>query len=216
MPTELAAGLSIVCALPREDVRDVLVWRAGEEFPRSSAAVIGTGSLRRSAQLAGCGIEGRCVSVRGNVPTRLEKLSCGAYDGLVLAAAGLKRLHLLDEAAYRFHYFSEEEMVPAGGQAIIAVEGREDEAAFFAPLSDASAMRELAVERGILRRMDAGCHEAVGVLARSVDAGGEGKMRVRLMRGAHGRVFRTTAQLPAGDWEPCADELVRKFLAEVG
>lgn len=166
MPTELADGLSIVCVLPREDPRDVLVVRRGTDLAALQQAVIGTGSLRRRAQLAACDPNMAFAPLRGNVPTRLERLRAGEYDGIVLAAAGLKRLGLAAEEDLAYRYLAAETVIPAGGQAIIAVEGRADGTqAFLSRLSDSRAAAELETERLILRKLNAGCHEAVGVYA---------------------------------------------------
>lgn len=162
MPMELAEGLVIAGALPRADVRDVLVTRKG--LPERM--VIGTGSLRRQFQLKAMYPHAQCISIRGNVPTRLQKIRDGECDGVVLAAAGLERLGLLEEKDFEYRYFSTEEMVPAGGQGIIAIEGRMNDeiTELVRSISNPDAMQELETERRILQLLEAGCHEAIGVI----------------------------------------------------
>jgi hydroxymethylbilane synthase/uroporphyrinogen III methyltransferase/synthase len=108
-----------------------------------------------------------CVSIRGNVPTRLKKLDDGEFDGIVLAAAGLKRLELFDYDRYDYRFFETDEILPAGGQGIIAIEGRRDDAisAMVEQISDKDTFAELACERTVLNVLQAGCHEAVGIYA---------------------------------------------------
>jgi porphobilinogen deaminase len=108
-----------------------------------------------------------CVSIRGNVPTRLKKLDDGEFDGVVLAAAGLKRLGLFDYDRYDYRFFETDEILPAGGQGIIAIEGRRDDAisAMVEQVLDKDTFAELACERTVLNVLQAGCHEAVGIYA---------------------------------------------------
>ena len=186
MPMDLAAGLVIAGVLPRMDARDVLVVRKGlflitdtdKAQPSvqqkdgtcmdSSDITIGTGSLRRQIQLKELYPAINCLSIRGNVPTRLQKIQLGECDGVVLAAAGLSRLDLLEEEEFDYCYFSYEEMIPAGGQGIIAIEGREEDeiTRLVENISDITAAYELETERCILKQLGAGCHEAVGVISR--------------------------------------------------
>ena len=104
MPMELMEGLDIVCTLKREDVRDVIITRAGEKVGNISSPIIGTGSLRRQCQIRALYPDVKCESLRGNVPTRIEKLRNGQYDGIILAAAGLKRLQLHNEPDLSYEY----------------------------------------------------------------------------------------------------------------
>jgi hydroxymethylbilane synthase len=128
---------------------------------------IGTGSLRRQLQLKKILPNSKCVSIRGNVPTRLKKLDDGEFDGIVLAAAGLKRLGLFDYDRYDYRFFETEEILPAGGQGIIAIEGRKNDeiSAMVGQVSDKDTFAELACERTVLNVLQAGCHEAVGIYA---------------------------------------------------
>lgn len=217
MPTELAEGLSVACVLPREDVRDVLVTRKGTQPDKLDQAVIGTGSLRRQTQILEVYPNAVCASLRGNVPTRLQKLKDGGYDGIILAAAGLRRLGLAADEELSYQYLGVEEMVPAGGQALIAIEGRDGDQEFLRPITDERAALELAVERDILRRLNAGCHEAVGVYARVMEPSAQNleqeQICIRLMKEQDGRIFRQKEMGEAADWEQLAAKLVQKLVA---
>lgn len=123
MPEELAKGLVIAAALPREDAGDVLVTVKGRPLP-DGPFLVGTGSPRRQVQI-GEMRNARCALLRGNIQTRLNKLREGEYDAILLAAAGLKRMGLLSDPEFSFERLPEKEFIPAGGQGIIAVESRE-------------------------------------------------------------------------------------------
>jgi hydroxymethylbilane synthase len=174
LPVELEEGLGIVAVLERGDPRDVLVTPASGDFSGKKEIIIGTSSLRRKIQIEeiGTGIWPealvRCENLRGNVETRLSKLMEGSYDGIVLAAAGLKRLGLWEDNRYHYRCFDCETFIPAGGQGILVVEGRLDSGleAMVRPLEDEKARMCLSLERKILRLLDAGCHEPVGVYSR--------------------------------------------------
>lgn len=170
MPGELPEGLILGGVLPREDVRDALVTR--ECVPLSALPVgakIGTGSLRRQQQLAILRPDLECISIRGNILTRLKKLE-QELDGVILAAAGLKRLSL-DQ--YISQYFSIEEMVPAACQGILAIEIRENDKqvkALLEKINDSNAYISAIAERAFLNEIGADCHAPVGVYSMAEDA----------------------------------------------
>ena len=165
MPMQLPSGLGIVGIPKREDPRDVLITMK-QDLNQDKNCIIGTSSLRRQFQIEQF-YQVECKSIRGNVPTRLRKLSDGEYDGIILAAAGLKRLGLDDTKQFHFRYFSTEEFVPAGGQGILAVEGRvEDELTETVyRINDFNTAICLETERKVLQLLNAGCHEAIGVFS---------------------------------------------------
>jgi hydroxymethylbilane synthase len=124
---------------------------------------VGTSSLRRAAQLRALREDLDVVALRGNVDTRLRKLADGEADAIVLALAGLERLGRLGEAGGVL-----EELVPAAGQGVLAIEARVgDEAALaaVAPLADTATMACLRAERALVRELDADCHTPVGAHA---------------------------------------------------
>ncbi|GLC81809.1 hydroxymethylbilane synthase [Lacrimispora brassicae] len=200
LPTELEEGLGIVAVLERGDPRDVLVTPASSDLSGKREIVIGTSSLRRKLQIEEIGktmwpeAMVRCENLRGNVPTRLSKLMEGSYDGILLAAAGLKRLGLWEDNRYDYHCFDCETFIPAGGQGILAVEGRLDSGleAVVKSLEDEEARMCLALERKILKLLNAGCHEPIGVYSRlkggemeilGISRRGEETKRIRLQGG---------------------------------
>ncbi|MFK8000978.1 MAG: hydroxymethylbilane synthase [Polyangiales bacterium] len=121
----LAEGCDLLCLPEREDPRDVLLTRDGEELMGLVAGSrVGTTSLRRTTQIKAQRPDLAFATLRGNVDTRLRKLDEGGYDAIILAAAGLKRLGLLEGRKYQF--LSEEMCLPAVGQGTLAIEGRVD------------------------------------------------------------------------------------------
>ena len=166
LPTEDAPGLAIGAVTEREDVRDCLVARTAgslEELP--VGAVVGTSSLRRSAQLAALRPDLEIRSIRGNVDTRIRKVADGEYDAAVLAAAGIRRLRLDNVVT---EWLSDETMLPAPGQGALAIQCRVDDRsvlALLAALDDPAARAETTAERAFLRRLGGGCAAPVAALA---------------------------------------------------
>lgn len=208
MPMKLMDGLMIAGVLPRGDARDVLV--TGKEAVQNKMMKVGTGSLRRRFQLEGIYPQAQCVPIRGNVTTRLQKLRDDLYDGIVLAAAGLERLSLLGQQDLEYRYFSYEEMVPAGGQGIIAIEGREDDeiSSLVRNVSDSDTELELETERRILELLQADCHEAVGVFS-EISGGG---IVVSVVRSINGKIYKkreqTTVEMRLKLAERLAEEMI--------
>lgn len=130
MPMEFPKGLTLGAVLCREDPRDVLVTTSGiaaKKLPAGS--VIGTSSLRRELQIRHLNPQVQIRLLRGNVQTRLEKLMTGGYDGILLAAAGLRRLGLTKQEGIFLEYLDTKEFIPAPGQGILGVEIRAGELA---------------------------------------------------------------------------------------
>jgi hydroxymethylbilane synthase len=158
VPAALAAGLGIIAIPEREDPRDVLVTRDGLELDDLEAgARIGTSSLRRSAQLRHLRPDLAFNTLRGNVDTRLRKLDEGAYEAIVLAAAGMRRLSLLD----RPHWIiPEHACIPAVGQGALGIEVRLDDEATVAlvrRLDHPVARAEVEAERALLVELEGSC-----------------------------------------------------------
>jgi hydroxymethylbilane synthase len=159
LPAETPAGLELAAFPPREDPRDVLVTRnAGGLGDLPAGAVIGTSSLRRRALILAARSDLTIVPLRGNVDTRLAKLAAGECDGVVLAAAGLRRLSLTPAHESPLDV---ETFVPAVGQGILALEIREGDAAvrdLVAGLNDPATRACAIAERAYLRRLGASCN----------------------------------------------------------
>lgn len=124
VPMELPPGFSLACVMEREDPRDAWVssrYATLDELPQG--AVVGTSSLRRMALLRALRPDLKIEALRGNLDTRLKKLDDGLYDGIVLAAAGLKRLGLGSRIRATF---DPQQMLPAAGQGALGIEVRSD------------------------------------------------------------------------------------------
>jgi len=168
LPVESAAGLALAAVPKRGDHRDALLSRGGATLAQlPPGARIGTGSLRRRAQLLVMRPDLKMTHIRGNVPTRLEKLLAedSRYDAIVLAVAGLKRLRLSDHIS---ETFDEAQMLCAAGQGALAIQCRAEDMPllFFRPLSDWQSFHATAGERAFLNALDAGCSLPVAAYAR--------------------------------------------------
>ena len=157
VPGELAPGTEIVAVPPRADARDVLVGAPSLDALARGARV-GTGALRRRAQLLAVRPDLDVVALRGNVDTRLRRLAEGAADALVLAAAGLERLGRRDVALFPL---DGPVFVPAPGQGCLAVQARTG--GRFDAVDDVDARAALMAERAVVARFGASCHTPVGV-----------------------------------------------------
>lgn len=169
VPGELLEGLELVGVPAREDPADAWVGAAAslEDVPRG--ARVGTASLRRRSELLVLRPDLEIVPLRGNVDTRLRRLAERELDGIVLAAAGLRRLGREGEIAFTLGI---EEMTPAPGQGSLALEARGGDspaAAAAAALTDREALIELTAERAAVSGLDASCETPVGVCARHRD-----------------------------------------------
>jgi hydroxymethylbilane synthase len=168
MPAVSPEGLTIAAVLPREDPRDALIARStasASSALSAPAALLGTGSPRRIAQLRRLFTAARFEPVRGNVDTRLRKLDAGEVDVLVLACAGLRRLGLSDRITKPL---AVAECVPAPGQGLIAVEARradQQALALLAGLNDAAAGAVLAAEQAVVAELGGGCQLPLGAFA---------------------------------------------------
>jgi hydroxymethylbilane synthase len=168
VPTQLPEGLELVAIAERADPRDVICG-AGSLAELPAGARVGTSSLRRAAQIRAARADLEVISVRGNVDTRLRKLSEGQFDAIVLALAGLQRLGRADEAGGVLS-----ELVPAAGQGALAIEARSGAipADLLAAVSDPDATACVTAERELVDALDASCNTPVGAYARPLDGGG--------------------------------------------
>lgn len=165
LPSDLPDGLAIAGVPAREDPLDAYVGEASSLDDVPEGATIGTSSLRRRSQLLAIRSDVDIVDLRGNVDTRLRKLASGDFDGIVLAAAGLRRLGREDEIAFRF---DPDQMTPAPGQGALALEVRGDngDATKAAEsLTDPPALAEVEAERAAVAALHASCHTPLGVHA---------------------------------------------------
>ena len=169
MPAVLPEGLVIGCIPPREDARDAFISKGHVKFADLPAgAVVGTSSLRRSAQLLTMRPDLEIKWIRGNVDTRLAKLETEEYDAILLAAAGLKRLGWSDDVVTEF--LSIEDCLPAVAQGSLGIECRGDDAellAELAKLTDGATWHEAHAERAFLAAMDGGCQVPIAGYAKT-------------------------------------------------
>lgn len=162
LPMETDPRLPLVAFSKREDPRDALVCPAGVTTPDWSKP-IGCSSARRRLQLAQLFPDVPTAPVRGNIQTRLRKLDEGQFSALVLAGAGLRRLGLESRVT---RYFSVDEMLPAAGQGILAVQGRAGEDfSYLSAFSDREGTLCARAERAFVRRLDGGCSAPVAAYA---------------------------------------------------
>lgn len=162
MPMEVQEELPLLAFSKREDPRDVLVLPEGvTELDKNKP--LGCSSLRRTLQLKKIYPDMEVKSIRGNLQTRLRKLDEGQYSGLILAAAGLKRLGL---EARISRYFTADEIIPAAGQGILAVQGRKGENyRFLDGYCDTDAWAAGSAERAFVKLLDGGCSSPVAAHA---------------------------------------------------
>ncbi len=189
LPTKLPDELELGAILPRADARDALVTLDGTQLGAiPDGATIGTGSLRRRAQLSHLNATWRFAEARGNLETRLSKLEAGQFDALILACAGLDRLGFGDRITERLSFAA---MLPAPGQAAIAIEIRRGDAVvgeMVRALDHPDTHAAITAERALLREVEGGCQVPVGANAQvmgdqlvleAVIAALDGKRQVR-------------------------------------
>ena len=166
VPYEMGEDFELVAMPEREDVRDVLVCQNGEKLSDlRKGAIIGTSSIRRAAQLKALREDINIVPIWGNVGTRLEKMKSEGMDGIVLAAAGLKRLGMEDIIS---DYLNPEIFVPAVSQGALGIECLKDSEynKYFKSLDDINVRITIEAERSFMKELNGGCHSLIGAYAR--------------------------------------------------
>ena len=232
LPTDLPAGLTLGAVSVREDVRDVMIWREelAAHAPKSGesllallpqGATVATSSTRRGAQLLDHRPDLKIVPIRGNVGTRLRKISeQKEWHATVLAAAGLKRLgYRLEDngalhgsdvpAGLRAAPLSPEEMLPCVGQAAIGIENRANDpriARIIASFDHAETHTCVLAERAFLRAMGGGCHLAVAALGRVTGD----NIHLRAVSFLAGKPRRAEGTAPVREAEKLGEELARQ------
>lgn len=170
VPAALAPGLVIACVPLREDPRDVIHTRTGCSFAElPPGSKVGTGSLRRAVQLKALRPELEFVPIRGNIDTRLRRVTEGVVDAVVLAYAGLRRIGRGEAAT---QVFSTSECLPAVGQGALAIEIRQSDErshALVRALDDIDTALTTAAERGVLEAVEGNCQIPVAAYAERQD-----------------------------------------------
>ncbi len=158
VPMDMPEGFELACVMEREDPRDAWV---SAQYPTlmdlPQGAVVGTSSLRRTVLLRALRPDLKIEPLRGNLDTRLRKLDEGQYAGIILAAAGLKRLKMADRIR---HIFETDQMLPAAGQGALGIEictGRQDLVEALSPLVPTTSWLAVAAERAVSRAMGGSC-----------------------------------------------------------
>ncbi|NPC93561.1 hydroxymethylbilane synthase [Bacillus sp. WMMC1349] len=167
MPSVLPEGLMIGCVPKREDVRDVLISKKQQTLAElRQGAIVGTSSLRRSAQLLQIRPDLEIKWIRGNIDTRLKKLETENYDAIILAAAGLKRMGWNDDVVTE--YLHPGHCLPAVGQGALAIECRSADKELLSLLSmlnDHYTEKTVMAERAFLQKMEGGCQVPIAGFA---------------------------------------------------
>lgn len=209
VPMELPEELPLIGFSGREDPRDVLVLPLGcSEIDFSKP--VGCSSKRRMIQFQRMYPQARFETIRGNVETRLRKLDEGMYGAVILAAAGLKRLGLMERIS---RYFSVEEMIPAAGQGILALQGRADEDyPFLEGYSDEDAAICALTERAFVSRLGGSCSTPAAAYA-SVK-GDTITLRAMYLDENKGILHEGVRKGSAAEPEQLGEELADQFLSE--
>ena len=166
VPYEMGEEFELIAMPEREDVRDVLVCQNGETLSElRKGAIIGTSSIRRAAQLKSLREDINIVPIRGNVGTRLEKMKNEGMDGIILAAAGLKRLGMEDVIS---DYLNPDIFVPAVSQGALGIECLKESKynSYFKNLDNKDVRIAVEAERSFMRELNGGCHSLIGAYAR--------------------------------------------------
>lgn len=215
MPTDQPEGLMIVAPPAREDARDALVLREGlgglDDIPQGGR--IGTGAIRRISQILKKRPDLRFESIRGNVETRMGKIESEGLDGVVLAAAGLKRLGLEHRITEVLDY---DVVLPSPAQGILAIECREDDEqtrTLLEAISDSTAALQATAERTFLQAVDGGCHIPVGAYCH-ID-GEKVTLDTMLGKGDGSLLKRASWTGPASMAKEGAEEMAKKLKEEV-
>jgi hydroxymethylbilane synthase len=209
LPSETADGLVLAAVPERADPRDALVGRRLDEIPTGGR--VGTGSVRRKAQLAALRPDLGFAELRGNIPTRLEKAA--GFDAVVLAAAALDRLGLVDRIAERL---DPSVVLPQVAQGALAVECRAGDDAtreLLAGIDDPAARAAVTAERAYLAELGGGCDLPCGALA---EAGGDGALRLEaLLASLDGRIV-LRARVEGRDPDAVGAEAARRIVDDEG
>lgn len=215
MPAEIPDGLEISVVPEREDPRDVLISRGNRklaELPRG--AKIGTGSLRRGIQLARLLPYVQVVSIRGNLDTRIKKIEKEGLDGIIVAAAGIRRMGWTDRVS---QFIAVDQIIPAVGQGALAVETRKgdrESGDLMGFLNHEDSRMEVGAERAFLRVFGGGCQVPIAAFGKK-----EGKTvsLVGLAGNLDGSmIIREESSGPAAEYEALGRGLAERILAKGG
>jgi hydroxymethylbilane synthase len=213
LATDPPEGLVLGAVMPREDPRDALLVRDGGDLASlPTGARVGTSSLRRRAFLNALRPDLELAELRGNVPTRVDRLRDGDYDALILATAGLVRLGLGEHISERL---GTEQFMPAPAQGTVGLQIREhdDHAGRWArALDHAPTHRAIEAERRLLQVVEGGCQVPVGALAE--ESGGKLRLSAQVASLDGRRVVRAEESGPRDQPRAIGEALGRRLLAQ--
>ena len=213
MPTEIPRGLFLAATTARLDPRDVLISRAGKSAELAPGSMIGTGSHRRAVQLRAFRPDLETCGVRGNIDTRLRKVSEGEVDGIIVAAAALIRLGWQDKIT---EYLPTEHFTPAAGQGALGIEIRSGDKAtalLASVINHEPTWQSVTAERTFLRALGGGCRAPIAALG--IVSGDALKLSGMVASVDGSRILRATEEGNAQAPEQVGRQLAQK-MAEMG
>ena len=197
VPTFLPPGLTLAAFLPREDVRDMWISTSGQKIlEMPSGFSLGTASVRRQAQLLSMRPDLKPQLLRGNVETRLAKVTNGEVDGTLLACAGLSRLGI---SVPNGTVMAPEDLLPAAGQGIVGIECRDGDdhtISLLGAINDQAAAISASAERAFLAELDGSCKSPIAAYAQPIN-GAQFAFRGEILSADGAQVFRTSRELSA-------------------
>jgi hydroxymethylbilane synthase len=215
VPTVMPEGFVLAAISEREDPRDAML---SQNYPDIASlprgAVVGTSSLRRRMQIKELRSDLEIKDLRGNVNTRIQKLKDGEFDAIILAAAGINRLSLLDEVRYVYP-ISIDEMIPSMGQGALGIETINDPEiiAMIARLNDDETMMETTIERAFVDTLEGGCQVPIGVNANLLE---DGTISVKATLGLPdgSEVMKDARVIPQKEYKTFGKALAEEFIAQ--
>ncbi|WP_026898873.1 hydroxymethylbilane synthase [Daejeonella oryzae] len=214
LPTNHPPGLIIAAVSKREDPSELLLILKDcvdlqHKFSVKFGGMVGTSSNRRKAQLLAVRPDFEIEELRGNVPTRIQKLRNEDYDAIMLAKAGVERLGI-DLSEFHVEEIDPTELVPAPAQGVLAIQIRESDTELFEklqPMNHPDVAQEIAVERKVLNMFDGGCHMPLGSYCRKDN----GLFQVWTSKANEGDEFPDRLFIEASCTEGLAEKIVSKF-----
>ncbi|MFI5158682.1 MAG: hydroxymethylbilane synthase, partial [Sphingobacteriales bacterium] len=214
LPTENPPGLIIAAVSEREDPSELLLILKDcvdvhQKLSLKYGAIVGTSSNRRKAQLLAHRPDLEIQELRGNVPTRIQKLRNESYDAIMIAKAGVSRLGL-DLSDLHVETLTPNELIPAPAQGVLAIQIRENDTELFNSLQALNHLhvaQELAVERTVLKLFGGGCHLPLGCYCRKED----GKFQVFTSKADEGDDFPDRLFVEVESTEGLPEKIVAKF-----
>jgi hydroxymethylbilane synthase len=217
LPTVHPVGLTIAAVPEREDAAELLLILKDcvdvtQKLSLKTGAMVGTSSNRRKAQMLAIRTDLNIEDLRGNVPTRIQKLRDEKYDAILLAKAGVSRLGI-DLSEFHVEVLDTTELIPAPAQGALAIQIRENDTELFTLLQQihhADTAAEISVERKVLNIFEGGCHMPLGCYCKKEN----GKYEIWTSKAADAEDFPDRVFMRVDHLEGVAEQIVAKFSAE--